>query len=156
MRRQTRNRLLLAAAVVLALFVFRAVFLEPDPAAAMEHHGEAPRQVPANVVHNVEVAPAPAKPSSTKAPMNVDALHRIGISGATPWAMHGRIGLHPDGTPGWTLKQAPPPGNAAMELIGNGFNARLSDSISLDRNVSDYRDQSCLKVRARGGVWLRV
>ena len=69
--------------------------------------------------------------------------------GAAPWMMHGKLGFKPDGTPGWTPKPPFHSDNVAQELLGNGFNARLSDSISLNRNVSDYRDPVCQTVGLR-------
>jgi polypeptide N-acetylgalactosaminyltransferase len=48
------------------------------------------------------------------------------------------------GAPLWT-PQPPPPAGASLaeELRGNGFHARLSDSLPLDRNASDNRHPLC-------------
>ena len=52
----------------------------------------------------------------------------------------------PSGQPHWVPQPPPPPSkNVAMELVGNGFNARLSDAISLDRNITDNRHPMCRK-----------
>lgn len=40
----------------------------------------------------------------------------------------------------------PPAQNIARELIGNGFNVRLSNSISLDRDVPDHRLPQCKNI----------
>ena len=52
-----------------------------------------------------------------------------------------------DGTPNWTPGPAPVVSNIWAELAGNGFNARLSDSLSLDRTVPDHRHPQCLKIK---------
>ena len=65
-------------------------------------------------------------------------------AGQSPWQLHGHLAMLPDGRPHWT-PQPPPPksNNIAMELVGNGFNARLSDALSLDRNITDNRHPMC-------------
>eukprot|EP00042_Codosiga_hollandica_P030644 m.179076 g.179076 ORF g.179076 m.179076 type:complete len:594 (-) comp53415_c0_seq2:1232-3013(-) len=68
--------------------------------------------------------------------------------GASSWQRHGHLAIQPNGEPHWKPSAAPAPGgNIWAELAGNGFNARLSDSISLDRNVSDIRHPECAKVK---------
>ncbi|EDQ87587.1 uncharacterized protein MONBRDRAFT_37866, partial [Monosiga brevicollis MX1] len=62
--------------------------------------------------------------------------------GASATRLHGQVGVKPDGTPGFTLKDKPTETGFKM-LAGNGFNARLSDSISLDREASDFRMPAC-------------
>lgn len=67
---------------------------------------------------------------------------------AQSWRLHGEVGLRGDGTPLWQ-PQPPPPSsaNVASELRSNGFYARLSDSISLDRNATDNRHALCAGVQ---------
>ncbi|KAF7455909.1 glycosyl transferase [Cryptosporidium felis] len=62
-----------------------------------------------------------------------------------PWKMHGDLGFLPNGERAWIPSQ-PPPSDLNMPLAlskGGGFNLNLSDSLPLDRNVSDYRDLRC-------------
>ena len=66
------------------------------------------------------------------------------FAGQSAWQLHGHLALLPDGRPHWAPQPPPPPSNnIAMELVGNGFNARLSDSLSLDRNITDNRHPMC-------------
>eukprot|EP00043_Microstomoeca_roanoka_P006139 m.60529 g.60529 ORF g.60529 m.60529 type:complete len:702 (+) comp13290_c0_seq2:77-2182(+) len=67
--------------------------------------------------------------------------------GASATRMHGPVGVRPDGSPGWQLS-APPAAtnNVARELVGNGFYVKLSDSISLDRDVADHRMPACRNI----------
>eukprot|EP00052_Salpingoeca_macrocollata_P010883 m.84081 g.84081 ORF g.84081 m.84081 type:complete len:558 (-) comp17769_c0_seq2:57-1730(-) len=68
-------------------------------------------------------------------------------AGSSPFRMHGVLGLKPDGTPGFPLSPRPqPPIDMAKELRDNGFFRRLSDSISLDRNVTDPRNPQCKSI----------
>eukprot|EP00047_Mylnosiga_fluctuans_P018827 m.75430 g.75430 ORF g.75430 m.75430 type:complete len:574 (-) comp7817_c0_seq2:3372-5093(-) len=58
--------------------------------------------------------------------------------------MHGYLGHLPNGQPTWLPREAPePPADLLPELRDNGFYIKLSDSISLDRNVTDFRDPLC-------------
>eukprot|EP00922_Rhytidocystis_sp_ex-Travisia-forbesii_P013541 GHVS01020261.1.p1 GENE.GHVS01020261.1~~GHVS01020261.1.p1 ORF type:complete len:650 (-),score=91.49 GHVS01020261.1:509-2458(-) len=65
--------------------------------------------------------------------------------------LHGILGLDADGNPGWS----PQPINFRMTREqkteahrGYCFNSRVSDSISLDRNVPDFNDAVCNERRA--------
>jgi hypothetical protein len=67
--------------------------------------------------------------------------------GSSHFQQHGFVGLKPNGRPSWTSGPVPPQ-PATMEdlyeeLKDNGFFIKLSDSISLDRNVTDFRDPLC-------------
>lgn len=86
------------------------------------------------------------KPENGPAPLRRDIPSRY--VGASQYAMHGRLGLRADGTPGYVPKPCPPQtANVAEELRNNGFYGRLSDCIPLDRNVSDGRDPLCKRVQ---------
>uniref|UniRef100_A0A0G4FZ43 Protein-UDP acetylgalactosaminyltransferase 7 n=1 Tax=Chromera velia CCMP2878 TaxID=1169474 RepID=A0A0G4FZ43_9ALVE len=76
--------------------------------------------------------------------------HHLGLDvhvGGDRWRMHGELGLDRNGGRVWTQKAAPPPDlDMTAELkAGQGFNLRLSDSLPLDRNATDFRDPVCLK-----------
>ncbi|KAK6589594.1 hypothetical protein RS030_203107 [Cryptosporidium xiaoi] len=62
-----------------------------------------------------------------------------------PWKMHGDLGFLKNGERAWTPSPPPPKDlNMALALSqGGGFNLNLSDSLPLDRNVSDFRDLHC-------------
>eukprot|EP00921_Rhytidocystis_pertsovi_P002634 GHVQ01004533.1.p1 GENE.GHVQ01004533.1~~GHVQ01004533.1.p1 ORF type:complete len:566 (+),score=57.63 GHVQ01004533.1:627-2324(+) len=65
--------------------------------------------------------------------------------GIAPWRMHGIVGRKPDGSLAWEPLGPPPQNfNAQLELHrSGGFNMRLSDSLPLDRNVTDPRHADC-------------
>eukprot|EP00045_Choanoeca_perplexa_P010796 m.111844 g.111844 ORF g.111844 m.111844 type:complete len:699 (-) comp15399_c0_seq1:176-2272(-) len=89
-----------------------------------------------------------AKPSHTDREVDLEGPEPTEFEGASPERMHGQVGLKPDGKPGWPLSTRPPtPNNVARELIGNGFYVKLSDSISLDRDVPDYRMPECKNIK---------
>lgn len=67
--------------------------------------------------------------------------------GGNPLRMHGIVGVHEDGTPGFKRKECPKDYNMAEELRSNGFFARLSDCLPLDRNITDSRHKSCRYVQ---------
>ncbi|EAK90398.1 extracellular protein with a signal peptide followed by family 2 glycosyltransferase and ricin domains [Cryptosporidium parvum Iowa II] len=62
-----------------------------------------------------------------------------------PWKMHGDLGFLPNGERAWTPSPPPPKDLNIVAVLsqGGGFNLNLSDSLPLDRNVSDYRDLQC-------------
>jgi hypothetical protein len=64
-------------------------------------------------------------------------------AGATADRQHGPVGLRPDGTPGWQPRPRPRGQDMAAALKDNGFNAELSNSIPLDRDVPDGRLPLC-------------
>ena len=71
--------------------------------------------------------------------------------GATFYQQHGVLGLKPDGTPGY-IPEPPPPhpktrDDMDRELSGNGFFYRLTESLPLDRNVTDFRHPECAQVQ---------
>jgi len=60
--------------------------------------------------------------------------------------LHGRVGLKPDGTPGW--ETTPYPKSATPEMLrefhkGYCFNNRYSDSLPMDRHQKDMREHDC-------------
>eukprot|EP00041_Stephanoeca_diplocostata_P021191 m.488500 g.488500 ORF g.488500 m.488500 type:complete len:539 (+) comp21763_c1_seq23:233-1849(+) len=61
--------------------------------------------------------------------------------------MHGAVGLLEDGTPGWKVNPMPDHEETLQEKQEahnpNCFNLRRSDSIPLDRDIPDVRDQGC-------------
>eukprot|EP00049_Salpingoeca_infusionum_P023159 m.10664 g.10664 ORF g.10664 m.10664 type:complete len:687 (+) comp5601_c1_seq1:278-2338(+) len=66
------------------------------------------------------------------------------FAGANDKQMHGPIGIKANGEPGWQTSPKPPtPEHIGRELVGNGFYVKLSDSISLNRDVTDFRLSSC-------------
>lgn len=68
--------------------------------------------------------------------------------GANEYQMHGRIGLDAQGQPMFKLQPKPEKTrDMAGELKAQGFNLRLSNSLSLDRNVSDHRHGMCASVK---------
>ena len=115
-----------------------------DAPSAVSQHGHA-------LANNERGRPTQKTSSSRQA--NVDQLDRIVLPGTNPYQLHGHLGIRSDGTPGFLLKEAPPAESAMQQLAGHGFNARLSDSISLDRNITDYRDDACKNVRRCGTMW---
>lgn len=65
-------------------------------------------------------------------------------NGATPWSQHGILGRRGNGDPLFHYSEPPGPlVNKESELREHGFYVRLSDSISLDRNVTNNRDELC-------------
>lgn len=67
---------------------------------------------------------------------------------AAPFRMHGAVGFYPNGTSHYRYAPSPrPPIDMAAELRDNGFFKRLSDSIDLDRNVTDARHDLCKSVQ---------
>jgi len=69
--------------------------------------------------------------------------------GASHTRMHGApLGVHSDGTPGWVQQTCPGSDvNMRKELLGNGFYARLSDCLPLDRDIPDWRHPMCKDVQ---------
>lgn len=64
------------------------------------------------------------------------------------YQMHGPLAILSDGTPQFVYRPPPiPPIDMPRELKSNGFFVRLSDSISLDRNVTDARHEMCASVQ---------
>ena len=65
--------------------------------------------------------------------------------GARPGRLHGLVGLDEIGTPLWVPQSVPARGSQtqAEALKAQGFNLRLSDSLSLDRDVPDNRHRLC-------------
>eukprot|EP00730_Choanoeca_flexa_P005018 TRINITY_DN11865_c1_g3_i2.p1 TRINITY_DN11865_c1_g3~~TRINITY_DN11865_c1_g3_i2.p1 ORF type:complete len:587 (+),score=131.96 TRINITY_DN11865_c1_g3_i2:92-1852(+) len=80
--------------------------------------------------------------------VDLEGPEPVDFPGAGPERMHGQVGLKPDGSKGWPPSPRPPtPKNVAHELVGNGFYVKLSDSISLDREVPDFRMPACKDVK---------
>lgn len=76
--------------------------------------------------------------------------------GASEHQQHGYLGLMRDEMPSW-VPAARPPRPASQEqlekeLSENGFFIKLSDSLSLDRNVTDFRHALCPTVRYPRGL----
>ena len=64
--------------------------------------------------------------------------------GASHTRMHGtHLGVRADGLPGYTPKSCPTNYDMRQELLGNGFFARLSDCLPLDRDIMDGRHRMC-------------
>eukprot|EP00052_Salpingoeca_macrocollata_P020730 m.174822 g.174822 ORF g.174822 m.174822 type:complete len:592 (+) comp21341_c1_seq1:116-1891(+) len=67
--------------------------------------------------------------------------------GAHAWRQHGILGRRSDGTAGWEPGEKPPTPHTqeewTRELKDNGFFFRLSESLPLDRNVTDFRHAEC-------------
>ncbi|EGD73692.1 glycosyl transferase [Salpingoeca rosetta] len=79
----------------------------------------------------------------SKTPFTYERRTFKDYKGGAPWRMHGILGLRPDGTPGFPRAECPTNYNMAEELRSNGFFARLSDCLPLDRNITDGRHKSC-------------
>lgn len=63
----------------------------------------------------------------------------------SPFQMHGIVGLDAKNEPGWTPRTLNTAGKPMSQLLkqGGGFNLELSDSLPLDRNVTDPRSKAC-------------
>eukprot|EP00922_Rhytidocystis_sp_ex-Travisia-forbesii_P009173 GHVS01013398.1.p1 GENE.GHVS01013398.1~~GHVS01013398.1.p1 ORF type:complete len:691 (+),score=47.32 GHVS01013398.1:173-2245(+) len=68
--------------------------------------------------------------------------------GVNKFMMHGIVGINTDGSPGWTPDSPPAQDhNVQLELTrGGGFNMRVSNSLPLNRNVTDPRNAECQAV----------
>ncbi|EEA06753.1 glycosyl transferase [Cryptosporidium muris RN66] len=78
---------------------------------------------------------------------DVQSQSRIEYPNANIWKMHGDIGLLPSNEPAWISSN--PPENIIMSVAlknGGGFNLYKSDSLPLDRNVTDYRHNECKNI----------
>lgn len=89
-------------------------------------------------------APAGAAQGARAAPgAHMDRDTKV-YPGASHTRMHGtQLGMKADGSPGWTAKPCPENVNMRKELLANGFFARRSDCLPLDRDIPDFRHAMC-------------
>jgi hypothetical protein len=133
MRRQQRTALQLAGFLAVVCFIgYTTLYSSPSDSTGPNSVPEGP----------LILAP---KRASTREEVIAAAAKNVypGVDGSH---LHGRVGVHTNGSSAWTL--LPPLVNETFQQKqehhkGNKFNLRVSDSISLDRLVRDVRDPAC-------------
>ncbi|KEP64105.1 UNVERIFIED_CONTAM: glycosyl transferase [Hammondia hammondi] len=110
---------------------------------SLNSYGDASRQPPRAAGDVQEGASSFEQSGGAQLRAGVHALEVL--EGAGPGRLHGKLGIKPDGQPGYK-RAPPPPADLSMPQAlarGGGFNLYLSDHLELDRRAPDARHASC-------------